>query len=151
MGGSCRGWQLSRVAVVAGGSCRVAVVGWQLSGGSCCVAVRSAVPVKYGRTHCLVIKSLACVILIQISDLILGLVQAFISAGFFGSSFAPIKGRNSGDAIFVQWIMSIGILTSGFCILPIRNFPPFHPFAAVGGAMWAIGNALVLPVIHEVS
>lgn len=88
----------------------------------------------------------------ELGVLMVGLLQAFISAFFFGSCFVPIKKRRDGEgdlefifsrfqflAIFVQWIMSVGILLSGFCILPLRNFPPFVPFATIGGAMWAIG------------
>ncbi|KAI1705951.1 transmembrane family of transporters domain-containing protein [Ditylenchus destructor] len=87
---------------------------------------------------------------VSTADLITGLTLAFTSAALFGSVFVPTKARKNCDAIFVQWLMSTGLLISGFCILPFGDFPAFHPFATVSGVAWAIANALVLPVIQEI-
>ncbi|KAE9415000.1 hypothetical protein Angca_009899, partial [Angiostrongylus cantonensis] len=49
---------------------------------------------------------------------------------------------------FVQWVQCSVVLVIGFIINVIRGFPPFQWIAAIGGALFAIGNVLVVPVVN---
>ncbi|KAI1709194.1 transmembrane family of transporters domain-containing protein [Ditylenchus destructor] len=81
-------------------------------------------------------------------DLAIGLLETFLSVILFGSCLVPIKKYDIGDGMFVQWAMSVGIFVCGFAILPITGFPPIQPYATLGGASWAIGNALLIPIVE---
>ncbi|KAI1714745.1 transmembrane family of transporters domain-containing protein [Ditylenchus destructor] len=82
------------------------------------------------------------------NDLAIGLLETFLSVILFGSCLVPIKKYDIGDGMFVQWAMSVGIFVCGFAILPITGFPPIQPYATLGGASWAIGNALLIPIVE---
>eukprot|EP01052_Picozoa_sp_SAG31_P008433 SAG31_NODE_426_length_15814_cov_25.737066_5_plen_93_part_00 len=49
---------------------------------------------------------------------------------------------NPGDGIFFQFNMVVGVFMTGMIYhYAIRGAPPLQPFAMLGGAGWAIGNA----------
>ncbi|KAF8359753.1 hypothetical protein PRIPAC_94748 [Pristionchus pacificus] len=79
-----------------------------------------------------------------------GLAACAVASVFFGSVFVPVKRHDAGNGLFVQWVMSAGILliglTVGLCFSP---FPTFHPLAMLGGALWSIGNATAVPIMGE--
>jgi hypothetical protein len=43
-----------------------------------------------------------------------------------------------GDGLFFQLVLCLGIWTVGFIVNCVRNFPPFHPLAMVGGVLWTV-------------
>lgn len=77
-----------------------------------------------------------------------GYISCLIAGLFFGSNFVPVKKFPTGNGIFFQWILCSAIWTCGFVILIIRQFPPFQPFAMLGGFLWCTGNMLTVPIIH---
>lgn len=79
----------------------------------------------------------------------IGLTACAISSVFFGSMFVPIKSYDSRDGIFAQWMMSVGILLTGFVVFVYTGFPGFYPLAMLGGASWCIGNATAIPIIQR--
>ncbi|GMT18178.1 hypothetical protein PFISCL1PPCAC_9475, partial [Pristionchus fissidentatus] len=78
-----------------------------------------------------------------------GLAACAVASLFFGSVFVPVKRHDAGNGIFVQWVMSTGILLVGLAVNAFEEFPPFHPLAMVGGALWSIGNATAVPIMGE--
>lgn len=63
---------------------------------------------------------------------VIGLLACAISSLFFGSMFVPIKKFNSGDGVFVQWIMGLTIMFVGVIVNFYSNFPSFQPLAMWG-------------------
>ncbi|PAV82076.1 hypothetical protein WR25_26996 isoform B [Diploscapter pachys] len=80
----------------------------------------------------------------------IGLAACGVCLVFFGSMFVPVRSCDSGDGIFVQWLMSLAILIVGFFTFWIQNFPGFYPLAMLGGAFWTIGNATAIPIMHRI-
>lgn len=79
-----------------------------------------------------------------------GLLACAVSSIFFGSMFVPIKKYNTGDGIFVQWVMCSAILAIGVIVNALKDFPQFQPLAMVGGFMWAVGNLTAVPIISMI-
>lgn len=67
---------------------------------------------------------------------ILVLVVAVIG---FGTTHVPIRRFPVGDGMFVEFVMSVGIIFVGFAINAIERLPEFQTYAAIGGFLWAIG------------
>jgi len=80
----------------------------------------------------------------------LGFVAVGISVLGFGSNFIPVKRYETGDGIFFQWILCLGIWLSGFVVNVIQGFPEFVPFAMLGGFLWCTGNIMSVPVIKSI-
>lgn len=80
----------------------------------------------------------------------LGFVCAGISVLLFGSNFVPVKKFETGDGLFFQWVMASAILIVGMIVNVIRGSPKFHPFAMLGGALWATGNVTVVPIVKMI-
>nr|CDJ87034.1 Protein of unknown function DUF1632 domain containing protein [Haemonchus contortus] len=79
---------------------------------------------------------------------ILGLGACALSSLFFGTAYVPIKRFDASNGIFVQWVMSAGILCVGMVVNAFEEFPKFQPFAMVGGALWALGNFTAVPIMN---
>lgn len=79
-----------------------------------------------------------------------GLVGAVLGVLCFGSSFVPIKKykRFAGDGVFAQFLMNFGRFVVGFIILLTRTNRWFYWEAAIGGAVWSLGNALGVPIVQ---
>eukprot|EP00469_Lotharella_globosa_P000964 CAMPEP_0167804630 /NCGR_PEP_ID=MMETSP0111_2-20121227/20611_1 /TAXON_ID=91324 /ORGANISM="Lotharella globosa, Strain CCCM811" /LENGTH=285 /DNA_ID=CAMNT_0007701457 /DNA_START=32 /DNA_END=889 /DNA_ORIENTATION=- len=69
---------------------------------------------------------------------------------FFGSNFTIVKKYDSGDGIFFQLWMCMGIWTVGLVVNLIQGSPKFWPFAMLGGVLWAIGNVLCVYIIQQI-
>jgi len=80
-------------------------------------------------------------------DPMVGFLFAGIAVLSFGSNFVPVKKYETGDGIFFQWILCIGIFCTGFVVNAYRTFPRFEPFAMLGGVIWCLGNATAVPII----
>uniref|UniRef100_A0A914V6W1 Transmembrane protein 144 n=1 Tax=Plectus sambesii TaxID=2011161 RepID=A0A914V6W1_9BILA len=79
-----------------------------------------------------------------------GLAACGIASVFFGTMFVPIKPYDTGDGLFVQWVISIAILVVGFVVNAIAGFPRFFPLAMLGGVSWAVGNITAVPIINSI-
>lgn len=79
-----------------------------------------------------------------------GLVGAALGVLCFGSSFVPIKKykKFAGDGVFAQFLMNFGRFIVGFVILFTRTNRWFYWEAAIGGAVWSLGNALGVPIVQ---
>ncbi len=79
----------------------------------------------------------------------LGYICAFISVFFFGTNFLPVKAFDTGDGVFFQWVLCIGVWLVGVAVQLIRQ-AAFEPLAMVGGMMWCIGNMATVPIIQMI-
>ncbi|CAG9532688.1 unnamed protein product [Cercopithifilaria johnstoni] len=77
-----------------------------------------------------------------------GLAACGVSTCLFGSLFVPIKRFNPGDGFFSQWIMVTAIFLVGMIINAYEGFPQFYPLVMLGGAFWAFGNAMAIPIFQ---
>ena len=80
-----------------------------------------------------------------------GYIGAFVAILMFGSNFVPVKKISTGDGLFFQWIVCLGIWTFGlFVHLYNGDERQFFPLVMVGGAIWCTGNMCVVPVIKTI-
>jgi uncharacterized membrane protein YidH (DUF202 family) len=95
----------------------------------------------------------------------IGFIAAAIAVVFFGSQYLPVKKFDTGDGIFFQWVMCIGIWICGVNVHLVMSYnppshmniteslfnghgrTPFQPLAMLGGFFWATGNVLCVPVV----
>jgi len=78
---------------------------------------------------------------------VLGYCCALISVLFFGTNFLPVKAFDTGDGVFFQWLLCLGIWLCGLIVQLIRN-SAFEPLAMVGGMLWCLGNTMTVPIIN---
>ena len=52
--------------------------------------------------------------------------------------------------MFFQWVMCFGIWSVGLVVNFSMGDPKFQPWAMFGGALWATGNVLTVPIIKMV-
>jgi len=76
-----------------------------------------------------------------------GYIGALIAVACFGTYAVPTKFFNTGDGIMFQWIQCAAIWLVGLVVQFIEGSYEFHPLAVLGGALWCIGNATVVPII----
>ena len=105
-----------------------------------------------------------------------GYLAVLVATLFFGSNFVPVKRYETFDGMYYQWVMCTAIFGFGLLVqLYLFAFPSgedapldgvynctstsgrpdaysvkFLPFAALGGALWATGNCLSVPVINAI-
>ena len=79
--------------------------------------------------------------------LLVGLALTIVPTVCFGSNYIPVKKFETGDGVFFQWVMSVAILIGGLVTYCIQQFPRFYIEAAIGGAIWTLGNVCVVPII----
>ena len=84
------------------------------------------------------------------THIIIGVALTIIPTICFGSNYVPVKSFETGDGVFFQWVMSVAILIGGFVTYCIQQFPTFYVEAAIGGAIWSLGNVCVVPIIKLV-
>ena len=70
----------------------------------------------------------------------LGYIGTLVAVVGFGSNFIPVKKFDTGDGLFFQWIMCIGIWLVGMVVNLIRQQPPFFLPALIGGFAWVTGK-----------
>jgi len=83
-------------------------------------------------------------------SVMLGYVGIVMAMVFFGSNFVIVKKFDSGDGVFFQLWMCMGIWTVGLVVNLIQGSPKFWPLAMAGGALWATGNVLCVYVIQQI-
>ncbi|XP_028416543.1 transmembrane protein 144-like [Dendronephthya gigantea] len=80
-----------------------------------------------------------------------GYIGASVAILMFGSNFVPVKKITTGDGVFFQWIVCLGIWILGlFVHLYNGDERKFFPLVMVGGAIWCTGNMCVVPVIKTI-
>ncbi|XP_003391932.1 PREDICTED: transmembrane protein 144-like [Amphimedon queenslandica] len=81
---------------------------------------------------------------------VIGFGCALIAILGFGSNFIPVKKFDTGDGMFFQWVLCIGIWLVGVVVNLVRYQPPFFYPVFFGGILWTSGNALVVPIIKTI-
>lgn len=80
-----------------------------------------------------------------------GFVGAGVAIVMFGSNFVPVKKIVTGDGMFFQWIVCLGIWLVGLVVHLYNGAQrKFFPLAMAGGAIWCTGNICVVPIIKTV-
>ncbi|KAL2089093.1 hypothetical protein ACEWY4_015992 [Coilia grayii] len=86
----------------------------------------------------------------QLSTQVLGYIGCVVAAVFYGSQFIPLKKVETGDGMFFQWVNCLAIWLVGFLGNQLLGSPSVHPFAMLGGAIWATGNITAVPIVKSI-
>ncbi|XP_076467448.1 transmembrane protein 144-like isoform X2 [Babylonia areolata] len=78
-----------------------------------------------------------------------GFITAGVAVIFYGSNFVPVKKYETGDGMFFQWMLCIGIFMTGLVVQIVRH-STFYPIVMLGGVIWATGNLCVVPIIKTI-
>lgn len=81
---------------------------------------------------------------------LIGGIGVVVAIGMFGTNLIPVKKIDTGDGMFFQWMMCIGIWLVGLVINFIQQQPPFFYASVLGGFLWTTGNVLCVPVIKTI-
>ena len=77
----------------------------------------------------------------------IGYIGALIAVVFFGSNFVPVKQFDTGDGLFFQWILCIGIWIVGLIVNLARQQPPFFYPSLMGGFVWTFGKIITRRIL----
>jgi hypothetical protein len=58
-----------------------------------------------------------------------------------------VKHYETGDGMFFQFVVCIGIWISGMVVFAVQSFPKFYAVPLLGGVIWSTGNLCTVPVI----
>jgi len=83
------------------------------------------------------------------SDVIIGYLCCVVSVLGFGSNYIPVKRVDVRDGVFFSFCLTLGVLLTGLVQWAAFGFYKFEPFAMLGGAIWAVGNACVPFIIQR--
>ena len=88
---------------------------------------------------------------------LVGIVGVGIASTFWGSNFIVCKGyKLPDDGMHFVLLMSVGILFVGICTLFTSQIEDgdfevvFAPDGLLGGAIWALGNFLTVPIVSNI-
>ncbi|XP_075866675.1 transmembrane protein 144 isoform X1 [Microcebus murinus] len=84
------------------------------------------------------------------TDLTTGYISSLLAIILFGSNFVPLKKYDTGDGMFLQWVLCAAIWLVALVVNLILHCPKFWPFAMLGGCIWATGNIAVVPIIKTI-
>ncbi len=76
-----------------------------------------------------------------------GYITLAIAIIFYGSFLLPVKKYKTGDGMFFQLILCLGIWSVAFVVNWVRDFPKFYALPMVGGVMFTTGNVCSVPII----
>ncbi|XP_070693342.1 transmembrane protein 144b [Pempheris klunzingeri] len=79
-----------------------------------------------------------------------GIAANVVAVLLYGSNFVPIKRIETGDGMFFQWVNCAAIWVVSMVGDLMLQSPKFHPFAMLGGVIWATGNITVVPIVKAV-
>ncbi|KAK2904439.1 transmembrane protein 144b isoform X1 [Channa argus] len=79
-----------------------------------------------------------------------GVAANAAAALLYGSTFVPVKRIETGDGMFFQWVICAAIWAVSMVGDMMLHSPKFHPFAMLGGVIWATGNLAVVPIIKTI-
>jgi len=83
-------------------------------------------------------------------DHLQGFLGAIIAIIGFGTYAVPTKIVDTGDGVVFQWFQCAAILIMGFVVQFFTYSLRFEPFAMLGGAIWCIGNSMVVPIVSRI-
>ena len=86
---------------------------------------------------------------------LLGLLYAAAAVVLFTAFPLPTKSFSTGDGIFFQALMACGIWCVGAVLYLVQcgapsGCPVFTPFSCLGGAIWALSNMLLVPIVGTI-
>ncbi|XP_007496244.2 transmembrane protein 144 isoform X1 [Monodelphis domestica] len=84
------------------------------------------------------------------TDLTVGFISSAVAVILFGSNFVPVKKFDTGDGMFLQWILCTAIWTVSLVVNLLLHCPKFWPLAMLGGFIWATGNITVVPIVKTI-
>ncbi|XP_006903015.1 PREDICTED: transmembrane protein 144 [Elephantulus edwardii] len=84
------------------------------------------------------------------TDLTTGFAASSVAILLFGSNFVPLKKYDTGDGMFLQWILCAAIWLVALVVNLLLHCPKFWPLAMLGGCIWATGNIAVVPIIKTI-
>ncbi|XP_029368902.1 transmembrane protein 144b [Echeneis naucrates] len=76
-----------------------------------------------------------------------GITANVVAVLLYGSNFVPVKRIETGDGMFFQWVNCAAIWVVSIIGDTMLQTPKFHPFAMLGGVIWATGNITVVPIV----
>ncbi|XP_041652901.1 transmembrane protein 144-like [Cheilinus undulatus] len=79
-----------------------------------------------------------------------GIAANVVAVLLYGSNLVPVKRIETGDGMFFQWVTCAAIWLVAMLGDLMLQSPKFHPFAMLGGFIWATGNVLVVPIVKAV-
>ncbi|XP_018534939.1 transmembrane protein 144b isoform X2 [Lates calcarifer] len=79
-----------------------------------------------------------------------GIAANVVAVLLYGSNFVPVKRIETGDGMFFQWVNCAAIWVVSMIGDLMLQSPKFHPFAMLGGVIWATGNITVVPIIKAI-
>lgn len=79
-----------------------------------------------------------------------GFIFLICSSILYGSNYLPVKQYETGDGMFFQLIVCVGIWIVGFVLNIVRGFPEFYALPLLGGFLWSTGNNTVVPIIQTI-
>ncbi|CAK6968312.1 transmembrane protein 144b [Scomber scombrus] len=79
-----------------------------------------------------------------------GIAANVVAVLLYGSNFVPVKRIETGDGMFFQWVNCAAIWVVSMVGDLILQTPKFHPFAMLGGVIWATGNITVVPIVKAI-
>ncbi len=79
-----------------------------------------------------------------------GFIFLIGSSILYGSNYLPVKQFNTGDGMFFQLLLCIGIWLVGFVLNCVRGFPKFYALPLLGGFLWSTGNNCVVPILGTI-
>ncbi|CAK9087226.1 Transmembrane protein 144 homolog [Durusdinium trenchii] len=89
-------------------------------------------------------------------EMIRGDICCLVAGVGFAVNYLPVKSCNTGDGIFFCAAMSVGILfvglLTGMFLTSTQGLtiPAFEPLAALGGALWMLGNLMCPRIIQMI-
>jgi hypothetical protein len=86
------------------------------------------------------------------TTLVTGLAAAGASVVLFGVFPFPTRTSPTGNGIAFQFFMCLGISAAGTAAYAVQcvlgaTCPQFIPLASAGGALWALSNLLLVPIV----
>ncbi|KAG7224877.1 hypothetical protein INR49_014941, partial [Caranx melampygus] len=70
-----------------------------------------------------------------------GIAANVVAVLLYGSNFVPVKRIETGDGMFFQWVNCAAIWVVSMVGDLMLQSPKFHPFAMLGGVIWATDSA----------
>jgi glucose uptake protein GlcU len=77
---------------------------------------------------------------------LLGAFGAIVGITMFGTNYIPVRRCETHDGLMFGWAMGNGALAVGLCARAIVGGEVLR-LGLLGGAIWSLSNALVLPVV----
>ncbi|KAL3320192.1 hypothetical protein Ciccas_001130 [Cichlidogyrus casuarinus] len=84
------------------------------------------------------------------SNMLQGALGILTAAVLYGICFAPVRGQDTGDGMFFQWLMCSAIGVVGIVTQIVVGSQQFYPLGLLGGAFWATGNICTVPVFRTI-